>query len=206
MKSRVVTGVAFASLLGLAVGTANAALVNRAGGQAFYDTDLDVTWAANADLAGNMTWAGAQSWITSLNTGSYLGVTTWRLPTTGQPDASCSTQIGGESLGNGCTGSEMGHLFNVEGISSATPGSFANVRALAYWSATAYAGDTSRAWSFSFNSGDQTNVFDKGNGLRAWAVSPGDTVVPLPGAAYLLATGILGLLGRSCRKRIAATA
>jgi hypothetical protein len=185
----------------LACGTSHAALVSRAGGQAYYDTDLDITWSANADIAGNLEWAGAQSWIASLNTGNYLGVNNWRLPTTGQPDASCSIQGGGDSYGNGCTGSEMGHLFNLEGITAASPGLFTNVRALSYWSGTEYASDTSRAWSFSFNSGDQVNVFDKESGLRAWAVSPGDTVVPLPGAVYLLATGIVALAGRAHRRK-----
>lgn len=63
---------------------------------------------------------------------------TGRLPTTAQPDPSCSDYFpcGGLSLGTGCTGSEMGHLFNVDGVSMGSPGLFLNVRNDYYWSGT----------------------------------------------------------------------
>jgi len=77
---------------------ANAALVGRLaateGGtdyQAYYDTEADLTWLADANAAvgsvydtsivgsGLMTWANANAWAVSLDVG---GVTDWRLPTT----------------------------------------------------------------------------------------------------------------------------
>jgi PEP-CTERM motif len=81
-------------------GTSQAALESRLGGQAVYDTVLDVTWLTNANLAatdsfgvgginanGSMTWSTAQSWISAMdasNSGAgYLGYNDWRLPTTG---------------------------------------------------------------------------------------------------------------------------
>ena len=81
-------------LLLLACGSANAALLSRAGGQAYYDDVLNITWLADANLAdtndfgvaginanGTMTWDKAQEWIGAMNTANYLGTNTWRLPT-----------------------------------------------------------------------------------------------------------------------------
>jgi hypothetical protein len=42
---------AIAILLILSAGSANAALVARVGGDAFYDTVLDITWLADANYA-----------------------------------------------------------------------------------------------------------------------------------------------------------
>lgn len=77
----------------LACSSAHAVLQNRAGGQAYYDTDSGLTWVADANLAktsgydadGAMDWLGAWGLIGSLNVANdglgYLGKTDWRLPT-----------------------------------------------------------------------------------------------------------------------------
>jgi len=203
-----------AALLVNAVVPANAALVSRLSGQAYYDTDLNITWLANANYAmtsgydsdGLMNWSSANLWITALNTASYLGANNWRLPTTAQPDASCDTQLDPGSpypvqgYGYDCTGSEMGHLFNVEGISSSTPGPFNNVKAYYYWSGTAYAPDTNDSWDFAFNVGLQT--YNPKVGLfYAWAVRSGDiAVIPLPAALWLFASAV-GALGWARRRQ-----
>ena len=92
MKS--LAGIVALSLLAV---TANAALISRLSGQAYYDTVLDITWLADANLAGSntfgvsgigntpsdlgyMDWNTAQSWIAAMNGASYLGINTWRLP------------------------------------------------------------------------------------------------------------------------------
>lgn len=75
----------------------NAALVSRLNGQAFYDTDLNITLLADANLAatnsfgvsgigtvfdpGTMAWDTAQNWIAAMNANNYLGYNDWRLPT-----------------------------------------------------------------------------------------------------------------------------
>ena len=67
--------------------SANAALESRLGGLAYYDTEADLTWLADAnyaktsgyDLDGYMTWADANAWAAGLSVG---GVTGWRLPDT----------------------------------------------------------------------------------------------------------------------------
>lgn len=71
----------------------HAALESRLGGQAYYDTGLDVTWIANANLAatnafgvsgvqsdGSMNWNAAKNWIAAMNAANYLGGNDWRLP------------------------------------------------------------------------------------------------------------------------------
>ena len=111
-------------------GLAGATLISKLGGQVVYDTDLDITWLANANLAatnsfgvsgidtdGTMAWDTATNstsgWIAGMNTANYLGYNDWRLPTTQVPDTGCTNTDGtpnAYSSGWDCTGSEMGHL------------------------------------------------------------------------------------------------
>lgn len=200
---------------------ANAALESRLGGQAVYDTDLNITWLADANLAqsavytpdGLMTWSQAQSGIDILNSNDFFGYHDWRLPTTLQPDATCSIQFPGISFGLNCTGSEMGHLFYNElgGVahqSIATTHNenyslFRNFQSDAYygyWSGTENAENTSEAWTYSFGVGGQV-YFDKTYGHHALVVRTGDVAaVPVPAAAWLLGSGLLGLISVARRK------
>jgi hypothetical protein len=112
-----------------------AALIDRGGGF-IYDDVLDVTWLQDANLAhiqrfglpskgpgdgthafgitgdGSMNFDTASHWLVAMNAASYLGYSDWRLPTTLEPDLSCSAQ-GTRSSGFNCTGSEMGSLYYV---------------------------------------------------------------------------------------------
>lgn len=129
----------FAAVFTLSVATsANAALVSRLNGQAYYDTDLNITWLANANLAmtnnfgvgiinnaGTMTWNTAQQWIAAMNTADYLGFNNWRLPTIGPVNGvsfnyntsfNGTTDVGYNNsapgtLYAGSTASEMAYLF-----------------------------------------------------------------------------------------------
>jgi hypothetical protein len=131
----------------------------------------------------------------------------WRLPTTQQPDPSCSGQIDpgfpwplfGNQLN--CTGSEMGHLFNVDGVTSSTPGPFISIQSSAYWSGTEYAPSTTSAWYFGFGSGRQLLANKSSPNFNGFAVRNGDVgaVVPIPAAVWLLGSA-LGLLGWIRRK------
>jgi Protein of unknown function (DUF1566) len=208
--------IALVALAGMGIGTADAAFISRASGQAYYDTDLGITWVADANLAmtsgwdadGQMSWVGAQAWVAHLNAISYLGVTNWRLPGTSQPDTSCSTVIAtGQYGGPNCTGSEMGHMYYIGlgGVAGQTLASthnanynlFTNIQAANYYSETVYALNTNAHWDFNFLNGFQGVTTS--TGFRAWAVSGGDATVPLPAAMWLFGSA-LALLGLQ-RKR-----
>ena len=45
--------------------------------QAYYDEELDITWLANANVAGEMTWEAANIWAEELDVNGVKG---WRLP------------------------------------------------------------------------------------------------------------------------------
>ena len=196
---------------------AHAALIDKGGGL-IYDTDLNLTWLANANAAlgsafddgtntsdGRMSWASAVAWADSLTTG---GGTEWRLPFTADPDATCD---GTGPRGGNCAGSEMGHLFygelggdaNTTIFTSGDPALlalFSNVQG-AYWSGTTEAGFPDYAWDFTFTSGVQSDAFKTTNFLSGWAVHGGDvSAIPAPGAVWLLGTGILGLIANARRK------
>jgi len=90
--------------------SAKAALFSRYGGKLVFDSDLNITWLADGNLAesntfgvagvdatGLMSWnAGEpQAWIIAMNDANYLEQNNWRLPNTLQPDPSCSQQTMG---------------------------------------------------------------------------------------------------------------
>ncbi len=207
-------------VLCLTTATATASLYMAPNGQAIYDAGQDITWVADANLAntsgycsvvdncvnagnGVMDWSDAQAWIASLNSVSYLGVSSWRLPNTAQPDPTCSSEYDSANrYGFNCTGSEMGHLYNVDGVTSSTSGLFSNVHFAFYWSGTEFAPDAANsAWLFAFADGRQDRS-TKPSASYAWPVAPGNpfNAVPIPPAAVLFAAG-LAALGVTRRRR-----
>lgn len=207
-------------------GAAQAALIDRGGGL-IYDDVLNVTWLQDANYAktsgydadGMMTWSQATIWASSL---SYLDsvrnvtYTDWRLPTvTDTGTSGCNFAIGGTDCGynvDTATG-EMARLFfdelhNKSYINSSgaweprsgltNSGPFGNLQSSDYWYGTEL--NTSSAWYFYFNRGIQ-DAGGKYNNYFAMAVRPGDvTTVPVPAAAWLLGSGLLGMFGVAKRK------
>ena len=182
--------------LGL-VSTVNATLESRLGGLVVYDTDLNITWLANARAAagsgfddgfsttdGRLTWDNANAWIASLSIDNVIG---WRLPEV----------------------NEMEHLFHVEGISAFSQGPFTlgpmppnpHDSSWQWWSRTEFDPDT--VYDFDFFGGVTglafTHLFS--NNGDAWAVHDGDvTAIPEPETYAMLLAG-LGLLGFMTRRR-----
>lgn len=185
----------------LAVSNADAALIPMPDGKTVYDTHLNVRWLANANLAGtaegrsiasssgittitpggSMNFDTAMQWLAALdgryglNGGAgYLGHNDWSLPT--MPlfpmlDNSCTSQKL-NSFGYGCTGSDMGSLFNLKNslglkypdtalpIPDAAVGPFHNFQPYLYWSNTADV--NGNGWhTFSFSTGDAGSNIDK---------------------------------------------
>lgn len=187
---------AFALAAAALSGTAQAALQGRdLNGDtvvdAFYDTDLNITWRRNANVNGLMTWADAISWADNMTFGGY---TDWRLPTSN----AC--------VGFNCTGSETGHLWyvelaNVAGDLTPNTGGFGNMQLYAYWSGTGYAPDLSQAWHFNIDQGDQ-DFAGKENLLYAMAVRPGDVTAAVPEPeTYAMMLAGLSALGFVVRRR-----
>ena len=166
--------------------SAQATLVDMNDGT-IYDTDTQLSWLKDAGAGGVKTWADANTWAAGLNVG---GLTGWRLPTTTQPDASCSFQQdpgGGfplQGLVNNCTNSEMGYLYytslgNAAGGPMTNTGPFTNIYDGGYWAGTEFAPDPIMAWYFYFHTGQQ-NVATKDTTTNAWAVRSGIRKVLAP--------------------------
>lgn len=215
MTTRVFARLMFVATLGF-FGTAQAALFDRGGGLV-YDSDLDITWLADANYAktsgydadGQMTWSEAMTWATNLD---YGGHSDWYLPVTVQPDASCSDQSG-ESTGHFCTGSAMGHLFYDElgGVGGTTPlyavhnenySLFQNFEPHAYWSSTEYPTafiSLPAAWTFTFGYGGQASDYQSIHHF-ALAVHDGDiAAIPETDTWAMLLVG-LGMVGAMARR------
>ena len=197
MRSTQVVLSAVALSIGLFTTTnTHASLIPALGGQVVNDTDLNITWLANANLAatntfgitgyviypgfGWMTWATAKAWIGAMNTANYLGYSDWRLPTSD----TCT--------GFNCTGSEMGHLYYNElggvgypvlaTVHNDNYNLFSNIVQSSYFSGTEYQG-TGGARNFYFDTGNQGagGIY---NVSYAWAVRDGQvSTVPVPAAA-----------------------
>jgi hypothetical protein len=184
--------------MGLA-STAEAALVSRLGGDAVYDTDLNITWLADANYAktsgyhatGLMSWDQATAWVAGL---TVDGVTGWRLPTALNADGSRP------DLGYNVTGSELGHLFYNElgGVAgqdittthNANFNLFNNIQSDVYWSGTEFAFNSELAWFFYTFNGSQYYDRAKYDSLYGWAVHSGDVAaVPEPEEYMMMLVG-----------------
>ncbi|MBI5041539.1 MAG: DUF1566 domain-containing protein [Gammaproteobacteria bacterium] len=205
---------------------------NLATFEAYYDTAQNITWLADANYAGvGMSWTTADAWATNLNPyGS--GIAGWRLPTTidaDGPDADAFGNDGcdqtpslyqGLDCGYNITAhSEMSHMFYVTlgdmayyrttgtaaqpGWGLTNTGPFSNIQSNNYWSATL--SPSTAPWMFHFSTARQATGGDQSNVRYAWAVHSGDvgvSAVPVPAAAWLFGSGLLGLVGisRKCRR------
>lgn len=185
---------------------------------AFFDTELNITWLRN--VIGQMTWNQAITWADDLNFGGY---TDWRLPTltdTGTPG--CNFATSGTDCGHNVqiATSEMAHLFfstlGNKGIydTNGNPqlgwgltntGDFQNMQPAGYWLALENASYTDTAWSFYTDIGYQA-VDWKNDQFFALAVRPGDvTAVPEPSEWLMMLTG-LGVIGLARRRQVNAAA
>jgi len=210
-----IVGAASCTAALMSTGQAVAALVDRGGGMV-YDTVQDLTWLAVSPLpAGPMSHAAAMTWTAGLVHG---GGSDWRLPTTVQPDPTCSDGFnvgwGWQTFGVGCTGSELGQLFHIglggrpyesvfdsDGDSTEQLANLALFPMLAegrYWTATLSVSHLDAAWQVDFATG-QLLVANIMTPQYVLAVHGGDLAapggsVPTPATMPLALTGLALLL------------
>ena len=202
MKTSRLIGALCAVIFAVITMSSHAALVGRdldgnlTTAEAYYDTDANLTWLANANAAGTtMNWANANAWAAGLDIDGTAGADGWRLPASD----TC--------VEYNCTGSEMGNLFynvlgNTAGSLSNT-GPFSNVQSGEYWSSTEYAPFPGNAWAFFFDDGFQRDL-NLNLDFYGWAVQSGDVgaaVVPVPAALWLFGSGLLALVGLGKQRR-----
>lgn len=211
---KIITGASIVCLTLISFG-ANAELVGRlADGdgnfQAYYDTDADLTWLADLKYAqgssydldgtgqddGYLNWTAATDWTAQLD---IDGVTGWRLAT-GDPDAVAGTYTSvGELanmwlvLGGGAPGTKLSDNGNAYYDLFQNYGGYT-------WTSTLVVDTQDRAWANNWDYSYQYNRNVSAENV-AWAVRDGDvSAVPIPAAAWLFGSGLLGLVGIARRK------
>lgn len=180
---------------------------------AYYDTTLKITWLANWNVNGGMTWNDAMAWAAGLNVYGLVG---WRLPVMSDTGTiGCNYSYSGTDCGYNVdtSTSEIAHMWYVTlggkplydtagnntgyytGPPTANDANFVGMQYGYYWIGTSYKGlPPGRAWSFSTNVGQQgTYALDGANGgLFAVAVHDGDVqAIPEPATYGLLLAGIM---------------
>jgi hypothetical protein len=112
--------------------------------QAYYDDQLDITWAANANINSRRgSFYGQKLWAMGLD---IDGVTGWRLPSMDKNGdhhiVDCNAPSPSQAA---CMDNEYGHLFHYgagmvfdSGITASSPDPFSNVQSFDYWSGTEY--------------------------------------------------------------------
>jgi len=177
---------------------ANAMLVSRLDGQAFYDDELDITWLADANANDQGTWDNQMAWAASFE---LDGVTGWRLPSMDVNGDGVVVDCGdGQLDAEACKDHELGYMYHWNHITPNLPGSFLNVWPARYWSniETEQSGQMDYAYAYYYRSAGNVNIIapKASPSGSAWLVYDGDvgvSVVPVPAAAWLFVSGLTAL-------------
>jgi len=177
------------------------------------NNDNSIVWLdytnARATWTVQMSWAAGLESALAYNLDPRYNIAwddmAWRLPSTVDDPASAGYDI---------TTSEMGHLYYIElgnqaGGKLNNTGDFHNLVLDMYWSRTYCEANTNNAWYFDFLDGGFQFTISKsygnigsGTGISGIAVRSGHvSVVPVPGAIWLLGSGFVGLAAFGKRRK-----
>ena len=195
-------------LAGLTISTtALASLESRPGGMV-YDTDLNITWLADANYAqtsgydsdGLMNFYEATTWANQL---VYGGYDDWRL------SGSYGDRCGFDS----CLKLEISHLYSSElgvnggySILSGDPAKlamFSNIQPSGYYTGAIWSSVPNIAYVFLAHTGQvwNSNFYFSNDYYYAWAVRDGDvSAVPVPAAVWLFGSALASLGLLKCRR------
>jgi hypothetical protein len=184
-----------------------------------YDSDGFMYWDEAKTWAGNLSYYDAERNVTWTDwrlpkTLPVNGVAyNFAFAYTGSTDEGYSMSAPGTAYA-GSTGSEMAYMYyntlsgkphtDVNGnnpvdfgFNDASP--FINLQKYGYWSESPhlqYPEIQDAYFVFYFNTGGQLPYHDRQSTFYAWAVRDGDVAaVPIPGAIWLLGSGLAGLIG-----------
>lgn len=223
-------GLALLGMAGMAdaaLTTIGTATYNGSDYKLIWDNDNNgnsVIWLDYSNTQSN--WSAHVSWVAGLDAALTYHVdpayevawddAAWRLPST--VDGPYKYGYDGSTTGGyNITGSEMGHLYYEElgnlgyldtsgnsqaGLGLQHTGDFENlVDEFWWWSGTEYANDQVRAWAFYMPHGFQSYLVKSGSGVGLAVRSGQVSAVPVPGAIWLLGSGLTGMAALRRRKK-----
>jgi hypothetical protein len=143
--------------------------------EAYYDTELEITWTTNMNLSGQCWWFDdANAWAAGL---MFHGTVGWRLPNVDVLGGGVSVTYLCPSA-EACLDNEFAYHRYINGISPSNPGPFLWPPIYAtFWSMNAHGSLT--GWDFDFANG-HTSPNYRDNCFYAWAVHDGDVFVDDP--------------------------
>ena len=222
-----VTGLFFLTMTGLAQAALTTIGTATYGGSdynlIYYDNNNgnSVIWLDYSNARTN--WTAQKAWAAGLDSSLSYNINpvytvawddaAWRLPDT-VDGLYVWGYDGTTTAGYKITTSEMGHLYYTElgnlgyydtsgnapqsGWGLNNTGDFDNLIASWYWSGTEYANSPDLAWDVTMYSGYQGHTYKSSNGYGLAVRSGQVSAVPIPGAIWLLGSGLAGgvALGR----------